>query len=131
MYTFNRVISDRKDLTARRRIVNVEFIDGETLHNREMQFSLTETTDAIKKRFKEYLDELNAEIVAVTDLTYTEPTPDEPTQAELDKQAWQADRAKLATTMELVRDGVFDGTETPITNLQAKVKANFKAEYLD
>ena len=43
MYTFNRVISDNKDVTRQRRIVNVEFIDGTNLFSKEMQFRLSET----------------------------------------------------------------------------------------
>ena len=132
MYTFNRVISDNKDVTRQRRIVNVEFIDGTNLFSKEMQFRLSETNDAVKRAFKQYLDEvLNApETDDIADLTYTETTPEAPTKAELDRQAWNEDRQKLATLMELVRDGVFTGNETQIANLQAKIKTGFKVDYL-
>jgi len=57
-----------------------------------------------------------------------EPTP--PTRAELDKQEWEADFAKLEKVKRLIDCQVLTGTETPIVNLRNKVKTNFKADYL-
>jgi hypothetical protein len=132
MYTFNRVIKDEKDVSKRRRVVIVEFIDGEKTLERDMQFSISEDTTVIKKAFKSFLDELNTpEPADVTDLSYTEPAPEEPTIAELAKTAWEADKSKLSQMQELIDMGVFDGTETPIVNLRAKVKDDFEPAFLN
>ena len=130
MYTFNRVINDTKNLEIQRRVVKVEFRDGDVYNTKEMQFSINESDEGVKRRFKKYLDDLNVSITPIADLTVTDETPTEPTAAEIAQQEWQADRQKLATLMELVRDGVFTGNETQIANLQAKVKSGFEVDYL-
>ena len=112
-------------------MVNVEFTNGTNTFNKEFQFSINATLDEMKRTVKDYLRELNFVPPDITDFEYTEPTPVTPTTAELARQAWETDREKLRKLMELVRDGVFTGTETQIVNLKAKVKADFKPAYLD
>ena len=116
-------------------LVVVEVTDGTSTFDREFSFSPNSTVEQMKKTVQSYLDELNGaddKVAGLTDLTLTpEAEPEAPTQVELDKQAWQSDRAKLATVMELVRDGVFDGTEAQVTALQNKVRTGFKPAYLD
>jgi hypothetical protein len=132
MYTAT-LLGNTIDKQARRRIVTVKFSDGTSEFDKDFSFSVETEVPVMKRTVKQYLDELNFVPEDITgDITdYQEPVEEAPTQAELDKQAWQADRAKLATVMELVRDGVFDGTETQVTALQNKVKTGFKPAYLD
>ena len=66
--------------------------------------------------------------VDLTTPVVEEPTP--PTQAELDRQAWEKDKSTLRQLQDLVDMGVFTGTETQIVNLRTKVKNNFKVEYV-
>ena len=123
------------DRPRRRILVAVTLSDGTSTFDETFSFSLNSTVEQMKKTVQSYLDELNGaddKVAGLTDLTLTpEAEPEAPTQVELDKQAWQADRAKLATVMELVRDGVFDGTEAQVTALQNKVRTGFKPAYLD
>lgn len=131
MYTFSKVISDVKDVSKRRRIVLVEFINGEgSTLERDMQFSIDATDVQVKQAFKSFLNELNHVPTPITDLEYTELTPETPTQAELNKQAWEADFAKLEKVKRLIDCGVLTGNETQITTLRNKVKADFKPAYL-
>jgi len=115
----------------RRRVVTVTFSNGTNEVTQEFQFSIDVTLAAIKKTVLAYLDELNYVPTAVTDFTPEAEVEAVPTAAELAKTAWEADRAKLKTLMELVRDGVFTGTEKQITDLKAKVKADFNPVYLN
>ena len=123
------------DRPRRRIVVTVTLTDGITAFDETFYFSMNTTVEQMKKTVQSYLDELNGaddKVAGLTDLTLTpEAEPEAPTQVELAKQAWQADRAKLATVMELVRDGVFDGTEAQVTALQNKVRTGFKPAYLD
>jgi hypothetical protein len=84
---------------------------------------------------KAWIDSLSTQDTVTTDivLDFTDPTPVTPTltPAELAKKEFEKDRALLASLMELVRDGVFTGTETQIVNLRTKVKSAFKVEYLN
>lgn len=132
MYTFSKVLSDEKNLTLRRRIVAVEFVENGNLLTQTFQFSLNTSLEDIKRAVKSYLDELNAVIPDLTgDLsTVTEPTPEVPTQAKLDRQAWEADFAKLEKVRRLIDCGVLTGNETQIVTLRNKVKADFKPAYL-
>lgn len=131
MYTFNRVVTDVKNESVRRREITIE-IKNELGHTKQqmMNFSLNETAEAIKKAFRSYLDEINVVPDVITDLTVAPETPPVQTQAEIDRAEWFVNRNKLKTLMELVRDGVFTGTEKQITNLQTKVKNDFKVTYL-
>jgi len=129
MYTA-KLIGDTKNIELRRRMINIEFTSEKHTFNKEFQFSIQDDVDAIKKTVKYYLDELNFTPPEIKDLTITEETPVEPTQAEKDKQAWEKDKATLRQLQDLIDIGVFKGDETPIVNLRAKVKTNFKTEYL-
>lgn len=123
MFQFDSVIKDVKDEAARRRVVTVQF-KNELGHTKEatLSFSINETNENVKARFVDYLNELNFVPTPISDLTVTNPEPQPPTQAELDRAAFNEDRAQLHNLMEMVRDGVFTGTETQIKNLQTKVK---------
>jgi len=130
MYT-KRLIGDTKNIELRRRMVNVEFTNGTVTFNKEFQFKVDESLETIKKVVQEYLDELNFVPPTITDLEVVEVTPEEPTAAEIARAAYDKERAELAVLMELVRDGVFIGTEPQIVNRQNSVRAAFKAEYLE
>jgi hypothetical protein len=126
-----QLLGDRKDEQRRRRIVNVKFNSSEKEFDQEFQFSIDTNLETIKKTIKQFLDELNLTLPALTDLepaTPVEPTP--PTQAELDKQAWDANWAKLQLVDKLIDAGVLTGQETQIVALRNKVKADFKPAYL-
>ncbi len=130
MYT-KRLIGDTKNIELRRRMVNVEFTNGTVTFNKEFQFKVDESLETIKKVVQEYLDELNFVPPTITDLEVVEVTPEEPTAAEIARAAYDKERAELAVLMELVRDGVFTGTEPQVVNRQNSVRAAFKAEYLE
>ena len=130
MYTA-RLIGDTKNIELRRRMVNVEFTNGTVTFNKEFQFKIDESLETIKKTVQAYLDELNFVPPTITDLDVIEATPEEPTAAEIARAAYDKKRAELAVLMELVRDGVFTGTEPQIVNLQNSVRTAFKAEYLE
>jgi hypothetical protein len=73
-------------------------------------------------------DALSTEVV----LNFAEVTPVAPipTPAELARTEYEADRARLANLMELVRDGAVPDNDTRVTALQAKVRNALKPEYL-
>lgn len=129
MYTAT-LKSDTKDEVTFSRTIVVSFTDGTNTFDRTFRFKLSESIENMKRAVNRALNELNTVVEDITgniDDVPAEPTPD---QAELDRQEWFLDRSRLQQAMELVRDGVFDGTETQITNLQNKVKTGFKVEYL-
>ena len=132
MFTYSRVQSDETHVSKGRREVTIEFKDGTNLAYESMSFAIGTDRDTIKKRFKDYMDTiLNAAPKEdITDLVVVEQETVAPTAAELARTTYNADRASLTTIMELVRDGVFTGTEKQITDLQAKVRQGFKVEYL-
>jgi hypothetical protein len=131
MYTAIK-LGDSANKELQRRIVTVQFDDGAGhVFVKDFSFRLTDTLEAIKKGVKSYLDEINTVPPVIDDLEpAAEVVPPAPTAAELARTEWDSDRAKLKTLMELVRDGVFTGSEAQITNLQAKVKTGFKVGYL-
>jgi len=132
MFTYNKVHLDETHVSKGRRDITIEFIDGKNLAYETMSFAIGTDRDTIKKRFKDYMDTiLNAAPKEdITDLVVVEQETVAPTAAELARTTYNADRASLTTIMELVRDGVFTGTEKQITDLQAKVRQGFKVEYL-
>lgn len=131
MYTI-QTYADVVDKEKRRRIIDVTFTNGEATFVQTFSFGIDTDINVIKKTVAQYLDELNYIPPVITDFTpVADPEPVSPTQAELEKTAWDLDRHNLKTLMELVRDGVFTGTEKQITDLQAKVKADFKVTYLN
>lgn len=118
---------------ANRILVVVEVTNGADSFDREFSFAPNTTVEAMKRTAKSYLDELNAaagNVDALTDLTYTEPTPVEPTAAELAKQAWEENWAKLQKVDQLIAAGVLTGAETAVVTLRNKVKDDFKPTYL-
>ena len=131
MYTA-KLIGDTKNIELRRRMVNVEFTDGNTTFNREFQFRVDETIETIKRTVKQYLDELNTTPADITGSITDVPVVEEPvkTAKELAKEAWDADWAKLQAIQPYIDAGVFTGTETAIVTLRNKVKTGFKAEDL-
>ena len=132
MFTYSKVHLDETHVSKGRRDITIEFIDGTNLAYQTMSFAIGTDRDTIKTRFKDYLDTiLNAPAKEdITDLIVVEETPVAPTVAELARTAYDKDRSNLTTIMELVRDGVFTGTEKQITDLQTKVRQGFKVEYL-
>jgi len=123
--------NDVVDKVKRRRIVDVTFSDGSSTFAKSFEFSVNEELATIKRVVKSYLDELNFVPETVTDFAVAEEVaPAGPTAAELARTEWEQDKAKLMQLDELIRIGVFNGTETQITNLRTKVRTNFKAEYL-
>ena len=131
MYTATK-LGDSTNQELQRRIVTVQF-ENEKGHVfvKDFSFRITDALESIKKTVVSYLDEINIVPPAITDFTLSaEPKPVAPTQAELDRKTWETDRAQLKIIMELVRDGVFTGTEPQITSLQNKVKTNFKSTHL-
>ena len=135
MYTINITGTDVDKITQRR-TVYVSFIDGQIVIQKAFSFRLSDTFEDIKKAIRSAKEELEQGDLqniptGVVDITAPVDTPVPPTQSELDKAAWQSEREKLRQLIELVRDGVFSGTETQIVNLKAKVKADFKPAYLD
>ena len=123
-----QTFSDVVDREKRRRIVDVTFADEASSFQQSFSFSIDTTLDVIKSTVKSFLEDLNAELIPLSDL---EPEP-EPTPEAVDtvREGWNKDRARLSALMELVRDGVFTGQETQIATLQNKVKTGFKPEYL-
>ncbi len=133
MYTAT-LLGDTKNIEKRRRMINVEFTDGVNSVTNEFQFSLDETVPNMKKRVKEYLDDLNYESPDITgDIAdYTPEVKEDtaPTAAELAKTAWDADLEKLKQVKELIKLGVLTGDEAPVVALQNKVNTGFKASYI-
>lgn len=121
-----------KTENGRAYLVDIKATKGATVLDR--QFDGIVSHEGIKSAVKSWIDneELKVSLPASGVLDFTEPEQEEavPTAAELAKTAYDTDRERLRVLMELVRDGVFTGTETPITALQAKVKEDFKVEYL-
>lgn len=130
MYSYNRVIKDEKNISARRREVVVEFIDGDKTLEKDLSFKIGATDTEVKRAFKQFLNEINFVPAPITDIDYTEPEPEAKSETELAREQWDKDRSQLSMVMELVRDGVFTGTEKQITDLQTKVRSGFKVEYL-
>jgi hypothetical protein len=112
-------------------IIDVEAVKGERTEKRNFHGIISQAmlTSAVKG----WVDTMESagsvsDSIDLTEPAVAEPTP--PTQAELDKQEWEKDKARLVQLDELVKIGVFTGTEAPITNLRTKVRNGFKAEYL-
>ena len=132
MFT-STLIGDTKNIELRRRMVNVEFTDGAVTFAKEFQFKIDETVETIKTTVKQYLDELNFVQPTIDNLTpATKPADAAPTQAELDRQAWDLDVAKLKKVQELLDCSVVlsAGQLTNIATLRTRVATNFKPEYL-
>ena len=132
MYTATK-LGESTNQQMQRRIVTVRFDNGGGhIFERDFSFGLSTSSETIKKTVKEYLDEINLVIPVVTDFNPAPDTvPPAPTPTELDRAAWTKKRDQPSTLMLLVRDGVFTGNETQVTNLQTEVRTGFKAAYLN
>jgi hypothetical protein len=127
--TVTQRIEDNKNKGAW--IIDVEAVKGERTEKRGFHGIISQAmlTSAVKG----WVDTMESasgvtDNVDLTEPVVTEPTP--PTRAELAKTEWEQDKARLVQLDELVRIGVFTGTEAPITSLRTKVRNGFKAEYL-
>ena len=133
MFTY-KTHNDEVIKELRSRTVTAVFTDGNRDVSQTFRFPIGTTDEEVKRAVKVYLDELNIPHVPLSgDITDVEPEPApvELTQAEKDRNTWQNNREKLRNLMELVRDGVFTGDEKQITDLQTRVKTDFKPAYLD
>jgi hypothetical protein len=131
MYTATK-LGDSANKELQRRIVTVQFDNGEGhVFVKDFSFSLTSTAEQIKRIVQSYLDEINFVPPVIDDLTPTpDPTPEPPTQAELDRQEWEEDLLKLEKVQKLITLGVLTGNETQVTTLRTKVTTNFKPTYI-
>jgi len=112
-------------------IIDVEAVKGE--RNEKRNFHGIISQEMLTSAVKGWIDTMESASGVTDSVDLTEPVveePEEPTQAELDKQEWEQDKARLVQLDELVKIGVFTGTEAQITNLRTKVRNGFKAEYL-
>jgi hypothetical protein len=112
-------------------IIDVEAVKGERTEKRNFHGIISQAM--LTQAVKGWVDTMESakEVTDSVDLTEpAKPEPTPPTRAELDKQEWEQDKARLVQLDELVKIGVFTGTEAPITNLRTKVRTGFKAEYL-
>ena len=121
----------------KQRILVVVDITGETTERKEFSFSLITTFEQVKKTVNQYITELEqAQVLASNldegnlDLTVTPPVDTSPTQAEVDRAAWEADFAKLEKVKRLIDCGVLTGNEAAVTTLRNKVNTGFKPVYL-
>jgi len=129
MYTSTK-LGDTVDKQKRRRIVTVQFSNGESTFDKDFTFFIDEDVLSIKKVIKDYLEDINSSSPAISDgeIDFSDiPTP---TVDELARTQWNADLAKLKEVQELIDLGVLDGTETPVVNLRNKVKDDFKPAYI-
>jgi regulatory protein YycI of two-component signal transduction system YycFG len=127
--TVTQKIEDNKNKGAW--IIDVSAVKGDETLVRNFHGIISQAmlTSAVKG----WIDTVESAKTVTDSIDLTEPVKEEPvppTQAELDKQAWEADKNKLRQLQDLIDMGVYDGTETPIVNLRNKVKTNFKTEYL-
>jgi hypothetical protein len=137
MYTATK-LGDSVNQQLQRRIVTVQFTQDEGLETehifiKDFSFRLTDTLETIKRSVKSFLDEINTVPPVIDDLTPdAEVPPPTPTQAELDRQEWDLDVAKLKKVQELLDCGVTfsAGQITAIATLRGKIATNFKVEYL-
>ena len=100
MYTATK-LGDTVDKQKQRRIVTINFTDGVSEFSKDFSFSIETDLITIKKRVKDYLDEINfvPEDLADGAVDFTdipaEEAPVEPTAEELAKTEWDADIEKL------------------------------------
>lgn len=128
-WTITTEIIGRGDRDASVKVIAVK---GET--TLERTFSGITSREGLKGAVKNWLANYeNLKTMEAGTLDLSDPTPEpepEKTQAELDKEAWDADWAKLQAIQPYIDAGVFTGQETVIVNLRNKVKTNFKPAYL-
>lgn len=131
MYTYNRTISDKNDYTLRRRIVNVEFTNGESVINKVIEFRIGESDDVVRKAFAQYRDELNTPSpTPISDINYTPPVVEEPV-VDTARESWIQAYTELKAAVRLQELGATVVTPTQLTALRNKVQSEFKREYAD
>jgi hypothetical protein len=112
-------------------IIDVEAVKGKRTEARNFHGIISQAM--LTRAIKGWVDTMESASGVSETIDLTEPVkpePEKPTRAELDKRAWEKDKALLVQLDELVKIGVFTGTEKPIADLQTKVRNGFKAEYL-
>jgi hypothetical protein len=131
MYTATK-LGESINQQKQRLIITVRFDDGAGhVFDKDFEFGLTTPLETKKKAVKAYLDEINLVIVPVDDFVPTpDPTPTPPTQAELDRQTWEADFARLEKMQRLINCGALTGSEPFVTSLRTKVKNDLQQSYL-
>lgn len=132
MFTYKSHTEDvNKEL--RSRTITVVFVDGNKEISQTFRFALDTDNKTIKLAIKKYKDELNLPVVPlsgdVSEVTES-AAPASPTRAELDRQQWERDFARLEKVKRLIDCGVLTGQEAAVVTLRNKVKADFKAAYL-
>jgi len=137
MYTATK-IGHTDDVQTQRRTVVIRFTDGVTEFTKPFSFSLTATVEVMKKAIASYLAEINTNEAVLpdntSDFTVTPPIETPPTQAELDRQAWEKDVARLKKAYsDMINLGVTltAGQLSGLSTLRTKIATNFKNEYLD
>lgn len=131
MYTATK-LGEALDRQKQRLIVTVRFTEGEHTFDKDFPFALTATLDEIKRVIKNFLDQINTAPVTPADgaLDLSGVADPVPTAAELAKQEWFRDFARLERVAKLIELGVLMGNETPVVNLRDKVRTNFKPAYV-
>jgi regulatory protein YycI of two-component signal transduction system YycFG len=112
-------------------IIDVSATKGEETMARNFHGIISQAM--LTQAVKGWIDTVESAKAVTTEVDLTTPVVEEPTpptQAELDRQAWEKDKNTLRQLQDLVDMGVFTGTETQIVNLRTRVKNNFKVEYL-
>ena len=127
----NKTVDKESQMT----VLDVEFTKGETVFTKQLRVALSDTMDDIKRKIKGYITQLeagqtNADTITVGDLDLSAVDLSKP-QAEVDKSEWFMNWEKLQLAKILVDHGVFPETNKKYTDLQAKVKTDFKPEYID
>jgi hypothetical protein len=135
MFTATK-IGHTDDVQTQRRTVVIQFTDGVTEFSKPFSFRLTDTVEVMKKAVASYLAEINANEAVIpddtTDFTVAPPIETPPTQAELDRTAWDLDVARVKKAQELIDCGVTftAGQMTALATIRGRIATNFKAEYL-
>jgi len=128
MYTATK-LGDTVDKQSRRRIVTVNFSDGVSEFPKDFMFAIETSVDLIKGAVKQYLDEINVVVPALTGEIAVASAWQTP--AEIAQGEWIKDYHKLQQVQKLIDLGVLTGNEAPIVALKTKVKSDFKVAYLN
>ena len=137
MYTAIK-LGHADDRQTQRRIVTIRFIHSVTLHEfiKDFSFRLTDTIEVMRATVNSYLIELNAVPDVLPDgtvnTTITPPVVIPPTVAELERQAWEKDEARIKKVQALIDCGVvFSNPQlSAFATLRTRIATNLKAEYL-
>ncbi len=116
------------DKQTRTRIVTVQFTDGKQEFVKDFTFNVDAEVTLIKQVIKDFLTDINA-VPEELDGDFSVGLP-QPSPAQLEKEAWEIDFAKLEKVKRLIDCGVLVGTEPQIVTLRNKVRADFKVSFL-